>query len=440
MKVILATGHERIDNFISGLDGIQVVSVLHNKETLVPECEAENFDCLIVSAAILPSGSQETITIINKITTIMNFRIVFLYGDDDENRPGFINYLISRGIHDFHYGEQLRKTDLPDLVFNPKTRDDVKHCIIDDAELSINDPATPSEASKGTLVPFSIPQRVIGFFGDRGKGKSVHAVNLSIHLAKQLLPFNIDVLLLDGDFSKSSIYRIFDIHAPASTIEQIEPNVKARTVDAYLLKDTVVQPYKNIPNLYILNGYPEGHRNILDLKTDDLHHLITALKNRFHAIVIDTDGNFENAYTAEFFRMSHHAFYFMDLNLDTLEYVKRQLIRYTEKASKSFHIDKDKVSLVVNRNFPSRDCSPGLFRDVLELGKVYAIDEDPNVTESINIKTPYVLYPSGNEKYLKAIDALCNSIYDFSSIEKFMTKPSENQGIFRKLKLPFGKR
>jgi len=419
VKIILCTANDGMNEYVSSLPNVQIIDVVINRKDVVSSCERHNFDLLLITADVLPPELDETYTIINRITANMDIKVVFIYGTDDEHRPRFVNYLISRSVYDFHVGDKLSPSDMPTLLFHPRTREDVKEHVLADSNYEIEKRIEKDESpAKDHVTAFSIPQKVISFIGDRGKGKSVNANNFSLSMAKKLIPFNVDVLLIDGDFHKSSQYRILDQVDQNKSIEKYVANIKAKSFDTYKMNEALYQPFTNIPNFYVLNGYPNDTHDTSILDKKDINYLIQTLKNRFNVIIIDTSGDFEKDYTQEFFNMSQKSFYFTDFSLDTLEYSKRTFLKYGEIGIKSFYLDPKKISLVVNRHYPSRDCKLVDFVSSLGLENGFAIDDNVNITESVNINEPFYIQPeaSNNSVYKSQIDDMVNDVYDFNQV------------------------
>lgn len=143
MKVILAINHESLENYISQLHDINIVQVLRTKKYIINECIEKKPDLLII-ANTLP-GQEDFKEIINKISSTkqLDIRIIYLYGEDDDKRKVFVNYLISRGIYDYWVGD-IYANIINDLIFKPRSRNDVKKDII------VNDKSLEGEIEQTT--------------------------------------------------------------------------------------------------------------------------------------------------------------------------------------------------------------------------------------------------------------------------------------------------
>ena len=134
MKVVIAVNFEELESYISNIEEIEKSEIVRHKKNLIKACDELKPDVVFISNTL--SGEEDIRQIINKLTgkEYTGIRIIYLYGEDDRERKKFINYLISRGIYDYHIGIEITPGDIQRLLFNPRTREQIKHDIIDDNE------------------------------------------------------------------------------------------------------------------------------------------------------------------------------------------------------------------------------------------------------------------------------------------------------------------
>lgn len=134
MKVVIAVNYEELESYISNIEEIEKSEIVRHKKNLIKACDELKPDVVFISNTL--SGEEDIRQIINKLTgkEYTGIRIIYLYGEDDRERKKFINYLISRGIYDYHIGIEITPGDIQRLLFNPRTREQIKHDIIDDNE------------------------------------------------------------------------------------------------------------------------------------------------------------------------------------------------------------------------------------------------------------------------------------------------------------------
>lgn len=135
MNVLLAINHESLEKFIECQDNIIVVKKLVSKKNLITECEDSKPDVVVISHGLPGDADMDEVLTKLSLSKIFNGRIVYLYGEDDNNRRQFINSLIIKGIYDYYVGD-LDVDIIHDLLFKPKTRNEVKKDIIEN-ELKI---------------------------------------------------------------------------------------------------------------------------------------------------------------------------------------------------------------------------------------------------------------------------------------------------------------
>lgn len=128
MDILLAIDHEAVENYIASLQGVTVVKTIHKKKELLNEYKALSAESVIIISHLL-SGREKMLNVINQITSDYKGRIIYLYfGEDNEIKKSWINYLIEKGIYDFSTGD-LNQEDIKRLIFCPKTRKDVEKYI-----------------------------------------------------------------------------------------------------------------------------------------------------------------------------------------------------------------------------------------------------------------------------------------------------------------------
>lgn len=140
MKILLGINLEPLEVYIKKLDTVDVCGIVRNKKSLLEKALQYEPEVIMVSQAL--AGDENMIEVMTQLTS-KNFpssRIIYLYGEDDSERKEFINFIITRGIYDYFVGDELKPEIINALLFNPKSRDDVKKDII-----NIKAPAAPDK-------------------------------------------------------------------------------------------------------------------------------------------------------------------------------------------------------------------------------------------------------------------------------------------------------
>ena len=129
MRLLIAINLEELEKFIKSLKQIEVVWVVRTQTSLLEKIINKRPDTVILSNNL--PGNGDMMELIETITSrdYPVRRIIFLYGDDNEQRKNFINFLISRGVYDYFIGSTLNSSIINNLLFKPKTREDIKNDI-----------------------------------------------------------------------------------------------------------------------------------------------------------------------------------------------------------------------------------------------------------------------------------------------------------------------
>jgi capsular exopolysaccharide synthesis family protein len=108
----------------------------------------------------------------------------------------------------------------------------------------------------------------------KGEGKTTIAANLAITMAES----GKNILLIDGDFHRPKLHRIFG--------RSRKPGITEILFDHYSL-DEVIHP-TSIPDLYLLTSGSKPSNPSAILKSDKLHNLITEVKQRYEYVILDS--------------------------------------------------------------------------------------------------------------------------------------------------------
>lgn len=132
MNVVLATGNKTIDSFIKTINTINVLTSVNKNEKIVDTVLSRNPHILVLSSDL--QGSLDIRNIISKLRTLKpNLKIVFLYGDADNEHKEFIDFLIGQGVYDFILGS-INEINVSQAILENATIDDVKPYILNKKE------------------------------------------------------------------------------------------------------------------------------------------------------------------------------------------------------------------------------------------------------------------------------------------------------------------
>lgn len=265
MKVLLALNSPDLIEYISNLNNVEVCEVFEEIKSVERKVKEHLPQVLIMSHSLFKDDIDEIKEVIQRVTSkdFHDFRIIYLYGKDDDNRVKFIDFLIRCGVYDYYFGSKLTEDIINELIFNPKMdRRLVKHDILPDSSYlsDINDPKAleqmlselPEEKRKefGFIneriveVPIEkvyekdkfLDTILIGVAGaSSGIGCTHTAISIAYFLSKLDKEFNIAVLEVNrkSDFIKikddypqalnefSFVYEDIDFYTNKTSLTQI---------------------------------------------------------------------------------------------------------------------------------------------------------------------------------------------------------------------------
>lgn len=446
MKVILAVGNEHLENYIASIDGIEVVDKLQTGQKILSSVKTNEVSLIFIYHKI--PKFENKLEIIRKISKVQNLRVIYLYGSDDIERKYYIDYLISNGVYDYAVGE-LGVEIINNLIFHKKSRDDVKHEILEeenkllkkDKIKSSDEKIEPSVKVKQETIteiiyqPYTLKQKVITTTGVNGAGKTSFSINMAIGLAKGLKEsVDTNILLADFSFKKPDISYQLDLTDDERNLNELIAKIKAKELSNLDFEKNLITPFKDLPNLKILNGMVEMNSEYTKLNNEDLTYLLNTMKNINDIIIIDTDGNMENEFTQFAYANANMNMYVMEFNLAQLEHTKRSMLSL--KDNKNINFDIRKYFLIINKYFESKELEISDFADCLEIENVFKINANiPLFTESINQSKPIMISENEEGEIARnSIMSICESIHPIKVNVKV------KKGILSSIKSKFKKK
>ena len=122
MRVLSALSHQDIEEYIKGLGGFSAFDCVKDKKSLLDTAASLEYDLLLISREL--PGSEETEQLMRQLSpkVYTSRRVVYIYGEYDDNCDSFISLLIELGIYDFHVGEAITSKDIQRLLHKPAGR------------------------------------------------------------------------------------------------------------------------------------------------------------------------------------------------------------------------------------------------------------------------------------------------------------------------------
>ena len=124
MKVVLGVGNKDIERFIADMPDVDVLTTVRRRESIIDSIVNYNPHAVILSMAL--PGKMDYRDILPKIKELRHkAKIVFLYGDKDDEFRFFADFLVEQGIYNFIAGD-IDPYSLSDVILKDYTLSDVQ--------------------------------------------------------------------------------------------------------------------------------------------------------------------------------------------------------------------------------------------------------------------------------------------------------------------------
>ncbi|MEG2380111.1 MAG: hypothetical protein RSB38_00240 [Oscillospiraceae bacterium] len=135
MNVVLGISNKTIEKFIHNMREVNVLTSVSKKEQIIDTVLDRNPHALVLSSDLQGKAEwQEIISSVRKLKP--SVKIVFLYGEKDNESKFFLNFLIEQGIYDFILGS-IDEYNLTTAILETATLDDVRPYLLNKEELEV---------------------------------------------------------------------------------------------------------------------------------------------------------------------------------------------------------------------------------------------------------------------------------------------------------------
>lgn len=125
MRLLLAVDHLEMQNFIAQEFKLDVSEAADCEQNLYEILDYSKADTLILSKYL--KGNEYPKQLIARVRAARSdIRIIYLYGEADDETEEFIKYLLSKGITNYHIGANVSSLELKRLLFGGETPSDVR--------------------------------------------------------------------------------------------------------------------------------------------------------------------------------------------------------------------------------------------------------------------------------------------------------------------------
>jgi len=422
-QIITAMGEPKLNEEIAKENGYNVVAsdIQYQEGVLELLEENSNTDMLILSS-IIPGG--DTIyDFINKIKEI-NAKlkiIIILEKQNDELK----NFLISKGIFDIFYNNQITTNELINLLKKDENKIPenineeikmLKEMILNNNKNNIKKNKTKNKLNiklinnilkktiKNNLFKkikiiinkifnknnkININNKIISVIGTNNSGKSVFCSILGKIIK------NKKILIIDFDFFNNNIGTIFGVNKlPAKTNKEIKENKLNK--NNLKINNLIIKINKNLNLICALDL-------LINKNNNSIKNIINELYCSYDLIIIDTCSDEAFEYTEEIIKNSDQSIFLLEPNLLEIKKTKKLLEKYINK----WGIKNEKINILFNK------CNIYSINDLI-LKKLFS---DFNILGKIKVNKKYNLIIN---KGLKKINRKIKKEY-LKIINRFMT-------------------
>ncbi|MFZ5352218.1 MAG: MinD/ParA family ATP-binding protein [Bacillota bacterium] len=400
MKTVIAVCYPELENYLSGIEVLDIVEYAYSRESLMEICKSISAGIVIISGKL--SGNITMEELISEIAATNN-HVIFLYGEEDEKTDCFCELLKENGIYDYHIGLNLNASDLEKMIFSAVIRNSSSLGVSGDREAKKSwmlSSVFSSELKKrhkysieANNVCMFMEHMVIAIYSAHVTGKSHTAWNLSSCIAG--FGYETSVINMDEGFSANIFFGIDDIY------------------DGLLDYTLEREDYRNI----LSNCCKRGRLNIisgkmgdaLSIKTEQYMKLLNHIRFKSDITIVDTRREL-NDITLSSIRSSTLDILVLDCDLMHFNANLQLLSRLGDDfvAEKTIAVinNCDKSSEAYKYIFNQLKRKGYDFKAILPLSSCGSVSQELMCTD----KTPYLVSCSKTKSFIHDMDMLLKVI------------------------------
>lgn len=392
MKVLLAVNHDEIEEYVSGLAGINIISVVKDRKSLLSSAAACDYEVAIIANEL--EGNEDMRDIIRVLAAKKSpaQRIVFFYGEWDEDCDDFTRLLSSSGIRDYFIGAEVTSKIIEGLIFNCSS------------EEQRNVPSNKNRDKGNRKYRESIKsvgKAVITIISNHATGKSHTAWNLGYCFSK--LGYGTSIFNVDRGYSANLYW----------DIDEIYYDLLSFSINHNRYKDIPESCFR-IKNLSIITGRLGDEEEI---STEDFMKILYTIRTKSDITIIDTRTGLSEI-TKQAIRNSTYDLLVFDS--DIMHYHMNMLM--IEKLKEEFVPEKT-IAVINNTNIKTSSHkfiynelkSTGLpFKDIIPISACGYLSSEVMHTN----KTPYQLRDERVKDFVKDMDSLLERLNAKADIKR----------------------
>lgn len=367
-RVLLATGHEQLDQFVKQFDGYTVEHAIYKKNELIEATQFFNPDMLLISD-YLTGGEMLIGLIIEAKQRNPNMEIVYIttkVNPSDTNRTNQLASLVMSNIYPALVEGKLSPARVNQMMDHPPKKEEVDFLLqyyrksakkkedlfeVDFEEEEAQD--LEEEGYPNVFLVSSIKP---------GTGKSFISVNLAMTIAKygkkkdgkpprvalieaDLQNLSLGTLLGFKDDDDKNLKTAMEAIDTIITEDQelIDDRGKIDMVDDFVA--SCFKPQYEVKNLEALVGSQLGMEELEGIESIHYSYLIDLASDLYDVVIIDSNSSLAHTSTFPVLQLSRCAYYVVNLDFNNI----RNNVRY-QHTLKGLGV-LDKVSYILNEDY-----------------------------------------------------------------------------------------
>ena len=348
-KILLATGHESIDNATRKLQDYEFVGSIEYKKDLLEACSYYKPDIVLVSDFLTGKESllEEMVMVRQNHPQIRIVYVTKTLDMKNKERVNQLGMLVLSGAYDILMERNLTINCIKNLWDSQRTKENVDYLLrnirstqADDVdEIQIE---TPDEEEVYDVEKYGYKNVYLVSSIKPGTGKSFASTNLATTIAKYgkkkdgKAP---KVGLIEADLQNLSVGTLLQIEDDKHNLKTVMEKIATiMTSDGRLIEDaskieevnryikSCFKSYYHCKNLEALVGSQLTMEEIEDIKPYHYIYLIEAIVDEYDVIIIDTNSSLAHVTTYPLLRLSNTAYYIINLDFNNV----RNNARYKE--------------------------------------------------------------------------------------------------------------
>lgn len=376
--ILLATGHQQLDEKIAGFAGYEIAGTITYKRELIAQAIALKPDIIIISDYL--TGKENLPELLVRLEKeAPGIRIVYITGKvqmNDVPRVMGLGNLVLLGIYPLVVEDKLTPKKIQYVLENPIREEEVAYLLkfhkkAEEKRESLFELEEEEELLDVEEEGF---KNVFNFSSIKpGTGKSFISVNTSLNIAKYgkkkdgTAP---TVAVIEADLQNLSLGTLFSIEDAKYNLKTAMERIATIVNEDGVLVDDIAKieevnkfvlecfrPYYGVSNLRALVGSQITMEEIENIHEYLYLYLVELVASEFDVVIIDTNSSIAHVTTYPLLRMATKTYYILNLDFNNV----RNNARYKSTLENLGIMDK--VEYILNENY------------VPEYLKMYGVEE-----------------------------------------------------------------